>query len=163
MPGRRLWLDSNQNLTASSGGASQQTLMAGIAVSQTRFDQMTLLRTIIGIDVGYSVHDAGEGSQLVSIGIGVTTAEAFAASVLPDPEVEADFPVRGWIWRARYRVFGFAADQPAVFTRRVDLDLRSQRKLENGVAFINIQNTAVEGVSSTVLMTGLVRQLWLVS
>ena len=98
----------------------------------------------------------------MSVGIGIASQEAFAAAALADPQTDTDFPTRGWVWRARYRVWGFAADQPAVFTRRVDLDLRSQRKLENGEAFINGFNLNQEGVSNTVVVTGLIRQLWLV-
>ena len=123
---------------------------------------MTLLRTIIGLDVGRVVHDSGEGSEQFSIGIAIASQEAFAAVSLSDPETSTDFPTRGWIWRSQYRIFGFAADQPTIFTRRIDLDLRSQRKLENGEAFIIFTNTALEGTPSSAKVIGIVRQLWLV-
>jgi len=158
----RLWIDTDVNLLAASGAQASDSLMTGVSATQTRFDQMTLLRTIVGIDIAYTVHDSGEGSQIVSIGTGIMSQEAFAASAFSDPETDTDFPTRGWVWRARYRIFGFAADQPAVFTRRVDLDLRSQRKLENGESFVIMTNTANEGVASSVRITGLIRQLWLV-
>ena len=158
----RLWIDTVVQSTIAVGGSTVLSLMTGVSSTQSRFDQMTLLRTIIGLDIGRQVYDSGEGSEIVSLGIGIASQEAFAAQVLADPFTSTDFPTRGWIWRGVYRVFGFAADQPAVFTRRIDLDLRSQRKLENGEAYINMQMSSLEGAPSISQVVGLVRQLWLV-
>ena len=158
-----VWIDTAANLTLANNASGNRSLMTGVSSTQTRFDSMTLIRTIIGIDVAYAVHDSGEGSQEVSLGIGVTSQEAFAAGSLPDPEIDTDFPARGWVWRARYRVFGFAADQPAVYLRRVEVDLRSQRKLENGECYLIGHNGPVDGVATTVQVSGMVRQLWKVT
>ena len=161
----RMWIDTSAALLLAAGGSLHKSLMTDFTRQQTRLQQMTLLRTVIGIDIGRLVHDSGEGSEMTSLGIGVASQEAFTAGVtsLPDPNIDADFPTRGWIWRARYRTYGFAADQPAVFNVRVDLDLRSQRKLENGEAFFIGHNELVNGTTSVVQVTGLIRQLWLVS
>jgi len=158
-----LWLDTLMGITNGSGGTQFQSLMGGFAAAQTRLQSMTLLRTIIGLDVGYNVHDSGEGSQNVAFGIAIAETDAFATGIaaLPNPEVPLDFPRLPWVWRARYRVFGFAADQPTIFTRRIDLDIRAQRKLENGIAYLITTNTPLEGVAATVFVSGYVRQLWL--
>ena len=158
----RVWKDTTININVATASQGVASLMGALTPAQTRFDQMILLRTIVGIDIAYTVHDSGEGSQLVSVGIGVASQEAFAAGALPDPETDTDFPTRGWVWRAKYRIFGFAADQPAIFVRRIDLDLRSQRKLENGESFFNAFNAAHEGTATSISLTGLIRQLWLV-
>ena len=163
MPAKRLWIDTVTDFSIASGAAANISLMTGVSSTQTRFDQMTLVRTIIGCELAYTVHDFGEGSQVVFLGIGMTSQEAFAAGSFSDPDVNTDFPVRGWVWRAGYRIFGFAADQPAVFIRRIDLDLRSQRKLENGEMFLATKNNAHEGATGAVDITGMIRQLWLVS
>ncbi len=157
-----IWIDTEFNADVADGGQLVTSLMTGVSATQTRFDRMTLMRTIIGVDLAYTVHDAAEGSHRLDIGIGVTSQEAFAAGIVADPETMTDFPARGWIWRARYRLYGFAADQPAVYDRRVDLDLRSRRKLENGEAYLVASSNLVEGGTSTVRITGLIRQLWLV-
>ena len=156
----RLWIDTSINLDAASGASVNISLMTGVSSVQTRFDQMTLLRTIVGIDIANAVHDSGEGSQKASVGIGLASQEAFAAGTLSDPETNTDFPTRGWVWRAGYRIYGFAADQPAVFNRRIDLDLRSMRKLENGEMFFQMANQAVEGATAVVKALGFIRQLW---
>ena len=159
-----LWIDSMINATVGSGGGKfELSLMTGPGPTDTRLRRMTLARTIIGLDLGYTVHDSGEGSQRLSIGIGISDQEAFAAATLPDPDVATDYPRLPWIWRSQYRLFGFAADQPTIYTRRIDLDIRSQRKLDNGVPFINGVNNNQEGVASSVEVVGIVRMLWLVS
>ncbi len=159
----RLWIDSIFNDTVAIGTDVIRTLMEGVTETQTRFDQMTLLRTIIGIDCSRTVHDSGEGSEALTIGIAIASQDAFAtAGALPQPNVSGSFPTRGWVWRMRYRIWGFAADQLAIFTRRIDLDIRSQRKLENGELYIHSNLLAVEGANSGVNVTGAVRTLWLV-
>ena len=158
----RLWIDTAFSDTLVIGTQLLRSLMTGVSATQTRFDQMTLLRTIIGLDIGRTVHDSGEGSEQVALGIGIASQEAFAAGTVSDPLTVTDYPTRGWVWRGSYRVFGFAADQPAIFTRRIDLDLRSQRKLENGEAYLVADAVGIEGVNSVIDLVGIVRQLWLV-
>ncbi len=137
-------------------------LLGGGADAPDRFDRMTLLRTIIGLSLAYQVHDAGEGSQRISMGIGHAEEVAFAASSLPNPGNAGNFPPRGWVWRAAYRVFGTAADQPVIHVQRVDLDIGSKRKLDNGVSYLQTENIAIEGVAASINVTGVIRQLWLI-
>ena len=123
----------------------------------------TLVRTIIGIDVAYVVHDSGEGSHLFSCGIGIGSREAVSISGgVPDAQTPGDYPERGWIFRAQYRIWGFAADQPQYMTRRVEKDIRAKRKLDNGRAYFTAISTLEEGAASTLAVNGLIRQYWLV-
>ena len=156
-----LWVDTKPNFTISNNSSQLEDLLVNLA-ERSRAERMTLTRTIIGLDIAYLTHDAGEGSQQVFIGIGTVGADAYAigSSATPDPSNMADYPSRGWVWRAAYRVYGFAADQPAVFNQRIDMDIRSQRKLENGVMMIRAGNTPFEGVTSVITVSGIVRQLW---
>ena len=158
-----IWIDTRMNdNVAAGGGTLKKSLMSGVSSTQTRFDRMTLMRTIIGIDVGHFIHDSGEGSSVLAMGIGATSQEAFAAGILADPETETDFPARGWVWRAEYRLYSFAADDPTVDNRRIDLDLRSRRKLENGEMYFHAVNNGIEGVNVVLRVNGYIRQLWLV-
>ncbi len=159
----RVWIDTMFNNSVVVGSQITLTLMTDVTPTQTRQNQMTLLRTVIGLDIGRLVHDSGEGSERMSLGIGIASQEAFAAGAISDANAPTDFPTRGWVWRSQYRVFGFAADQPTVFTRRIDLDIRAMRKLENGEAFLHVTLEAIEGVSSSAQVVGIIRQLWLVS
>ena len=166
MPDRRrsLWVDTLVGFTVSSNSEASSDLMGSLLENETRLSQLTLVRTIVGVDIAYSVHDAGEGSQQAAIGIALVGREAAAAGVasLPQPDIEADFPATPWVWRARYRIYGFAADQPAVFNRRIDLDLRSQRKMANGELALIMANNPQEGVATTLFFSGMIRCLFLV-
>jgi len=163
MPGKMLWIDTLPNAVVGSGSQAALDLTAQFTSEETRLSQMTLMRTVLRLDISHTVHDSGEGSQRVGIGLGIESQEAFAAGVHPDPLTVGDFPMRGWVYRGIWRVFGFAADQAAVDVARVDLDLRSRRKLESGISFIIMQNAAQEGVTGAVTVVGIVRQLWLVT
>jgi len=166
MPGTRtMWVDFLVDRQLASGAAADAVnLTSSVVESEARIARMTLLRTIIGLDLAYLVHDSGEGSQQVSLGIAVASREAFeTALALSDPETASDRPTRGWVYRARYRVYGFAADQPAIFNVRIDKDLRGKRVLENGVLVMTFHNAPEEGVASAVLVSGYVRTLWSLS
>ncbi len=158
---KTLWIDTFINVNIATGGEDVTSLMTNIGSAASRFDALTLLRTIIRMDLAATVHDQGEGSSIVSLGIGVTSQEAFAGGLVPDPEIATDFPTRGWVWRSQYRVFSFQAGVADVHVREIDLDLRGRRKLENGECYIVIENTALEGTTA-VRPIGVVRQLWLV-
>jgi len=161
---RSLWVDTVFGLTVSTNSENLTDLMGTLLENETRLSQLTLVRTIIGMDIAYVVHDSGEGSQQAGVGILVAGREAVVAGVgsLPQPDVEADFPATPWVWRARYRIFGFAADQPAVFTRRIDLDIRSQRKMANGELMLVVTNNPQEGATAAIQFTGMIRSLFLV-
>ncbi len=160
---RTIWIDTLIDQQVANASSAFQSLMSGVTALDTRLKGMTLMRTIIGVDIAHLVHDSGEGSQDFTVGIGVTTQEAFNAGVIPDPNSETDFPTRGWVWRYRCRTYGFAADQAAVYNLRVDKDIRSRRRLENGECYIVMNNDADQGSTGTVNLIGLIRQLWLVS
>ena len=157
-----LWIDTIMNEDVANGGEALLSLMTGVSVTQTRGDVMTLLRTIVRMDIGAVVHDQGEGDGIVHVGIGVASQEAFAAATVPDPEINTDFPQRGWVWRSNYRFQSFAADQAAVDRREIDLDIRARRKLENGEAYIVIHNISSAGTPSA-KVSGIIRQLWLIA
>ena len=158
-----VWLDTLIDQQVGTGGQDTQGLMGTHAPATLRLSGLTLLRTIIGIDVAHLIHDSGEGSQDVTMGIGVASQEAFVASAIPDPNQTDDYPPRGWIWRARYRTYGFAADQAAVFNQRIDKDIRSRRKLDNGECYFVTNNSADQGTTGTINVIGLIRQLWLIT
>ena len=157
-----LWIDTNIDSDVASGATTQVNLIGEFAAFQDlRLARLTLLRTIVRLDIAATVHDSGEGSQRVSMGAGIASNEAISGNTTSDPEDASEHPTRGWIFRGVWRAFGFAADQPAISVREVNLDLRARRKLENGIPFLSINNAAQEGTAFTVNVTGIMRMLYL--
>ncbi len=104
------WIDSLVGLATATGGQSNVSLMSGVAPVNVR--RQTLVRTLIELSL-YSTTVAGVwGTQIVDIGIGITSQEAFAAGVLADPDTANDQPSRGWIYRTRRVVAQNAAGSP---------------------------------------------------
>ena len=159
---KTFWSDTlvSQDIAVSS--QQHLSLIDQFSKDQLRMGQVTLLRTIIGIDCAAVVHDSGEGSSTLSIGIGVASQEAFLAGTLPDPNAATDFPTKGWIFRARGRVFGFPTGAPQVQSWRIDRDIRARRILDNGEPYIILTNDVNEGSTVVLRVTGLIRCLWLV-
>ncbi len=159
-----LWTDTIIDLQMATGAtASFVDLTSTFLQNETRLAQLTLVRTIIGVEFAYSVHDAGEGSQMASAGIAlVSRPSETVGGAIPDPSQALEYPVMPWVWRYRARIFGFAADQPAVHVMRVDLDIRAKRIVKNSEVLFISRNQPEEGVATTILASGLVRCLYIV-
>ena len=153
-----LWVDTLLATTLAPGvGTLGISLMTGQSVIGQR--NWTLLRTIFDIQL-YSITVAGAwGVVNVDLGFGVTSQEAFAADVLPDPNVNGDLPTRGWIYRTRCVVAQNGVGSQIIYPCKDDM--RAKRKLYNGEAYVALVNTARAGTSFTVVIDGIVRQLWL--
>ncbi len=159
MPSRRAtdWIDTLLSLSAASGAQTNLSLMTGVAPVNVR--RQTLIRTLISISLTSASVAGAWGTQNADIGIGITSQEAFAAGVLADPVTANDQPSRGWIYRTRRLVAQNGIGGGVI--HYIEADIRSQRKLDDGEAFIVIDNTADLGTPFTLSITGLVRQLWL--
>ena len=154
------WVDSVLDLQVASGGQTISSLMPGLSDDVKR-SGMTLMRIILCLDVAHLIPDSGEGIQNVALGVGIASQEAFLGSVLPEPATQFDFPQGGWIFRCRLRTYGFAADVGAVYNRVIERDLRNKRKINNGELYIIAENAAEFGITSVVVVAGIVRCLML--
>jgi len=159
---KTFWSDTMVSKDIAVSSQQHFGLIEQFTKDQLRMGQVTLLRTIIGMDCAAVIHDSGEGSSTLSIGIGVASQEAFLAGTLPDPNTANDFPPKGWIFRARGRVFAFPAGAPQVYSWRIDRDIRARRVLDNGEPYMILTNDVNESSSVVLRVTGLVRCLWLV-
>ena len=150
------WIDTSVGFTIASGSQSNLSLMTGVAPVNMR--GMTLIRTIFTWS-SFSTTVAGAwGVQILSIGIGVTSQEAFAAGVLPDPDVPTDKPPRGWVYRTSQVVTQNGAGSPVTHDREVDI--RGARKVENGELYIVVDNNPIVGTPFTARIQGMCRTLY---
>jgi len=162
---KTLWIDTAFNNDLAASTSDRFTLLAQPSQTESRLAGLTLLRTIIGLDIAPTVMDSGEGSIRFDMGIGVAFQEAVTLGVtaLPNPADPEDFPPRGWVIRTRYRVWATAADRAVVVWRRVEEDIRARRRLDNGEPFAIFNNNPIEGAGITIRITGWIRQLWLIT
>ena len=156
-----VWIDTLVSMTLTATVQQNQDMMGIASFSESRRG-WTLVRTIVGLDVAYAVHDSGEGSHLVSMGIALASTEALSGTAsITEPDVVTEHPAGGYLYRAQYRIYGFAADDPAVYNMRVEKDLRGSRKLNNALCVFSAVSTLEEGVASATAVTGIIRQYWL--
>ena len=155
------WIDTVLDTPLVVNVQNNQSLMGAASLTDDRL-RWTCVRTIIGLDVARAVHDSGEGSHIVYGGIAIVSQQAFATSgAISAVEQGDEFPTRGWLWKSAARVWGFAANDPTVYTWRIDKDIRAKRKLDNGEMIIAFKSIADEGAAATLQVNGLVRQYWL--
>jgi len=152
------WIDTDVNIQAGAGGAqgtpvtllSNRILAADIAGK-------TIIRMLVDLSIHPTVPSSIFGGQVVTIGAGIITTDAFLANSLPDLNAPDEEPIRGWIFKNTR--FAFDSENSFQYDR-LSLDLRSQRKLDlDTEVYINILNTDMTGTAFAVEVTGLVRML----
>ena len=152
------WVDTLFDTTTQDGTPDVIDLMGSISTDEAR--GWTLVRTLVELAIIPAVPGAADGQQVVDLGLGVTSREAFLASAVPDPNVSGDQTTRGWVWRHRCLVL---QDTAGALTPTICRgDFRSQRKLdERGNTFIHIMNQTTGGTAFSVVTIGLIRCLYL--
>ncbi len=149
------WIDTLVSMSPASGGSSNVSLITGAAPINMR--GVTLIRTIVSLSLVSTTVAGAWGVQQAQIAIGITSQEAFAAGVFPDPSSATDKPPRGWVYRTSAPVTQNGISTP-VHTW-VQADIRGARKIENGELFLIVDNDAVLGTAFQLRVTGIVRVL----
>ena len=158
---KTIWVDNIFNDTAASGTTSEFALLSPQIDAWEATKGMTLLRTIVSLDVGPSALGVTVGVQRVSIGIGVAGEEAVTAggAALPSPSNQADKPPSGWLYRQVRRIDDHTSDDIHAVIH-IEAIVKGARKLMYGETFMCVQNEAVSGSAFTIRTIGLVRQLY---
>ena len=162
MPRTRAWADS---VHCASVMTDEQDNVIDLLAGAPTSDTLTVARIVLDLSFAHLVAGAVDAENCVSMGIGVTSAQAFAAvpPAVPDPASADEYPPRGWLYVANMAVRTYVATSggavnslPAVF----HVDLRAMRKVDKGILFLAIGNNATTGAQS-VTFTGRVRTLCL--
>ena len=158
---RRAWADQR---FASQVIASGSQVVFDLLANAPTIDTMTVARIIGYLQVEQDPSGDNEGSQSIDVGIGVSSVEAFTIgpTALPDPFSETEYPPRGWLYVASKQaslrlVSGGGTPTPAIF----EFDLGAMRKIDKGVLFLYVRNTASLGTAFTVHLSGRVRSMCL--
>ena len=157
---RRAWADAQFTITLVTA-----TLMVPLDLlgDLPQMDVKTVTRIVGSITIlPDNFTSTDDGANVIDVGIGVVSKEAFDAAVVPDPQTTTDYPTLGWLWKARlvaYRQNGSGTVEEFGYPR-IDLDVRSQRKVDKGVLFITAFNASLF-TGWTCIMVGNVRSLCL--
>jgi len=159
---RRAWAD--RRLTGISIANNNNLTPVNLLSNAPTIDTMTVSRIIGHLEINAVITSEIEYEQLLDVGIGVSSAEAFdiGATALPDPQTEGDYPPRGWLYvdtRACWQIVIATVIQrrDAIF----DFDLRGMRKIDKGRLFLMVRNTGIGGTGTAVTIKGRVRALCL--
>ncbi len=151
------WADTLMSFSVASGATNNQDLLSNLSPDERR--GITLVRTIMTMAYTPSPTSGVVGTQIIDLGIGIASVDAFAAGALPDVQVESDRPPRGWIMRDRTAVLDDATDVANItFVRG---DFRTKRRIDDGDLFLQHFSTARTGTPFTVAISGIVRVLYL--
>jgi len=156
---RRAWGDTR--FAGAAIGASA-TVASNLLIGLPGTTTQTVTRIIGDITFFGIVTDTEvDALNVVEVGIGVVSNEAFALETLPDPGAVGDYPQQGWLYVATQPVIQvvhanglFRTDARFVF------DIRAQRKVDRGILFMLFENVAITGAKS-LTMVGRVRALCL--
>jgi len=162
MPNRnRAWADSVFN------GAQildEGTSLTNLLLNAPTVDTLTVVRLVLDLYVSHGVDEAAtDESNAISVGIGVSSVEAFNQGIdaLPEPQFGIEYPPRGWLYvatkpaRQMSVTTGFLQE-----TAMFQADLRAMRKIDKGILFLAVQNNAIFGTGDVDLW-GRVRALCL--
>ena len=106
---------------------------------------------------------ATDGVMQIDLGIGVGSTEAFSAAVMPDPQVQADYPTLGWLYiSSRIIIFNNSSGTTEkMHVAEFHFDIRANWKVDRGTLYAVWHNTLADATGYTVRMAGRIRSLCL--
>ena len=158
---RRAWCDVLINRATSSG---TQDTPIDLLVDFPATDVKTVTR-LIG-DIAFFPDDrnaAIDGVMQIDLGIGVGSQEAFTALVVPDPNVQAEYPTIGWLYiTTRVVIFNNSSGTTErLIVPEIHFDVGANRKVDKGILYLVWNNTVADATGFTVRAVGRVRSLCL--
>jgi len=153
------WVDSFVETNINSAAANNQSVIVDLA--QDLVPGITLVRTLVHLYFLPTTPGATNGSQIVSVGLGMVQLEALAGGAVADPNTSTDFPLRNWIIRDQVLV----QDSIDSFDRdahEMKVEVASQRKLHtiDSDIMLTMFNDPHDGTSFNVNVVGIIRMLF---
>jgi len=151
------WDDTLVSLDIPSGGQKSQALTVSTQADIHSSRGMTVVRTILELSLMSQSVAGAWGTQTVDLAIGIASLEAFAAEVLPDPNVQTEKPPRGWMWRHRTVLSQNGTGTP--ITVDISRDIHGMRVVQNGVVYLIVNTMPIDGTAFSSRVVGLIRLL----
>jgi len=153
----RTWRDILVNQVVST---ATQSVPLDILVDLPARDVKTVVRLIGSLTAFPDDRNAtSEGVMSIDLGIGVVSQESFTAQVVPDPNVQADYPALGWLYASsRIVIFNNSSGTTEMFhIPEFNFDVGANRKVDKGVLTLVWNNTAADGTGFACRLVGRVR------
>ena len=153
------WFDDTLTGTQVTGGATSGLLLLNDVPADSQKEGLTIVRQIIDIAVCVAAEQPGFGTSNIQLAMGIISSEASAAGVLPDLNDDADYPLRGYMWKS-YGTLVYTSGAILQQVLHFHADSRSMRKLESDSELLLFHNNSLRnGLGTTVAIGGLVRTL----
>jgi len=157
MARRTKWSDRLLDDTTPSGVQSRFNLMSALDIDERQ--GITIVRQLITLTIMPSPTNGVVGVQRCDMGIGLVSADAFTAAVMPDPDDATDRPVGGWLWRTRLGILDDSTQVPV--PGLVNVDSRAKRRMSGGELSLIVNNSGAQGTAFTIRIVGIIRTLYL--
>ena len=152
---RREWVTLHINEVTADGELDTRVLLPEIPTVPGGHKGETLVRLIIGLDImGDAIVNDSIDIMDMTMGVGIVGVESGVSAI--DPAEVDEVPASGWMWFARYQV-GETWDS----AKRIDLDIRAQRKLLYGEPRLILAANLNSGTAFAVETVGTIRALYL--
>jgi len=152
------WVDTLLDFTIANAGQDIRSLLSTLIGNDTQ--GMTLVRTIMELNLGPINWTGAFGTQALDVAIGMADQESFLAGTLPDPSVASESPVLGWVFRTRMGLLNPGSVSAGFERRWIQMDLRAQRRIDDGELYMIMDNFPGLGTAFSVQVTGIVRTLY---
>ena len=152
------WADTLVNMNIASG--SRLMIRLG-SIDEVFLNSRTatVIRTIVDLWVHSATVAGAWGTSEDWYGIGVTPTQAFNGGVadVADPFIQDEHSTRGWLLKSMCVSSQNGTGTPIV--THCHADIRTMRKVENGVVFLTVAHEPVSGTAFPLEVRGLVRLL----
>ena len=158
MPRPRAWGDTVINQAMTSALQVNTDLLSDLSASDVKTAIRIIGHVVVLPNVPGNVVD---GLSRIDLAIGVSAVEAFNANILPDAPASGEVPARGWLWADRLAVL-HSTDANGVVNMHnpeVRFDVRSMRKVDRGILYLQMTTTLISGTFFDLSIVGRIRVL----
>jgi len=156
---KTFWLDDIVSATLVPATQNPVNLTTTLSVADRR--GLTLVRMIYSIWIIPVDHVDTDTVQTCFMGTGLIESDAVTAGTLPDPNIEGDFPGRGWVVRDMVMYRSPAGVAGNLILGNFKGDIRAMRTIHQTEELLMIFITeSIAGTAQSARLEGMIRCLW---
>ena len=158
---KTIWVDTVVVTSVASGAVEEISLLTGISDAEGFTEGWTLIRTLVNLYAIPAAAGAAFGSNLITVGMGQITQDAFVAAALPELGVQFEEPQAGWVFKNIMVTGVNPTEEEWGLIGHMQMDIRSQRKMgSDPEMYLQMQSTLLDGTGQTLRISGLIRCLY---